>query len=83
MNNIPTIVGCLPEGVWSMAEFCLKCWNKLNGTNDPPSKYILSRDLEICEECGQLVHIVLKKRRFPPFICFSLFLRRRKNEKGG
>lgn len=42
-----------------MAEFCLECWNKLNGTNDPPSKYVLSDELDFCEGCGQMKQVVV------------------------
>lgn len=46
-----------------MAELCLQCWNKLNGTSDPESKYIISKDLELCEECGQLTHVIVVERK--------------------
>ena len=36
-----------------MAEFCLDCWNRINGTNDSPEKYIISKDLDLCEGCGE------------------------------
>ena len=35
-----------------MAEFCLECWNRINGTNDPKRKFIMSRFPELCEGCG-------------------------------
>ena len=48
-----------------MAEFCLECWNKLLETNDPPKKFVLSRELDLCEECGQYKRvIVVIKRRY-------------------
>ncbi len=47
-----------------MAEICLQCWNKINGTNDPPSKYIISKDLELCEECGKLTHVIIVERKY-------------------
>jgi len=47
-----------------MAEFCLDCWNKINGTTHPATKYIISEDLDLCEECGQITHVVVKERRF-------------------
>ena len=46
-----------------MAEFCLKCWNEINGTNDSPNKYILSHDLEICEKCGKTTHVIIMERK--------------------
>ena len=48
-----------------MAEFCLDCWNKIMGTDDPPKKYILSRDLDLCEECGEWKPVIIRgKRRY-------------------
>lgn len=46
-----------------MAEFCLDCWNKINGTNDPKSRYILSDELDLCEECGQWTHVIVTVRK--------------------
>ena len=46
-----------------MAEFCLDCWNKINGTEDKISKYIVSEELELCEECGEWKHIIIIDRR--------------------
>lgn len=46
-----------------MAEFCLECWNKINGTHDPESKYIISEDLELCEECRQWKHVIVVERK--------------------
>lgn len=68
-----------------MAEFCLKCWNEINETNDPSSKYIISKDLELCEGCGKLTHVVLLERKYyyhdrfrfiivPCKIAFAIFL---------
>ena len=37
-----------------MSEICLECWNKINGTEDIESKYVLSDYLELCEECMEL-----------------------------
>ena len=45
-----------------MAEFCLECWNKINGTNDSAGKYILSDDLELCEECGNYRRVIIVAR---------------------
>ncbi|MGM9605121.1 MAG: hypothetical protein ACI3XG_08640 [Faecousia sp.] len=46
-----------------MAEFCLDCWNKINGVNDPPGKYVLSRELDICEECGEWKPVIIRIKR--------------------
>ena len=51
--------------VIGMAEFCLDCWNKIMGSNDPPGKYILSRELDLCEECREWKPVIIRiKRRY-------------------
>lgn len=45
-----------------MAEICLKCWNALNETKDPAWKYILSRELDFCEECEQWTRVIVMER---------------------
>ena len=32
-----------------MAEYCLDCWNKLNGSDDNEKRY----DYDLCEGCGE------------------------------
>ena len=46
-----------------MAEFCLDCLNKLNERNDPAWRYVISRDLDLCEECGEWKHVVVCERK--------------------
>lgn len=46
-----------------MAEFCAECWNKINETRDSEKKFILSDDLEPCEECGELKHVIICVRK--------------------
>ena len=46
-----------------MAEFCLDCWNKINGTEDSDRKYILSKDLDMCEDCGEWKSVIIMKRK--------------------
>lgn len=46
-----------------MAEFCLDCLNKINGTNYDESKYIISDDLDLCEGCGEWKPVVVAVRR--------------------
>lgn len=43
-----------------MAEFCLDCWNRIVGTKDPPGKYIISREPDLCEECGQWKPVIVR-----------------------
>ncbi|MBR2499553.1 MAG: hypothetical protein IKB60_00580 [Clostridia bacterium] len=46
-----------------MAEFCFKCFNRINGTNHKKEDYIMSDDLDLCEGCGQWKHVVVMDRR--------------------
>ena len=48
-----------------MAEFCLDCWNKLCEKNFTERDYILSRDLDLCEECGEWKPVIVRVRRLP------------------
>lgn len=63
-----------------MAEFCLSCWNRLNGRSDPAYKYVLSKDLDLCEGCGQITHVIVKARSFPGLyrLCSAVSPRKRK-----
>ena len=45
-----------------MAEFCLDCWNKLNETQDRPSRWVLSWGKELCEECAQYKRVLVAER---------------------
>lgn len=63
-----------------MAEFCLKCWNELNGTDFPASEYILSEELELCEGCGEFKKVIVTERTFAktkrlPLKIFYMFLK--------
>ena len=46
-----------------MAEFCLDCWNKINGTDDGEKKYIISEDFDLCEGCGEWKHVIIMERK--------------------
>ena len=54
------------NGIWviKMAEFCLECWNRINEANDPASKYIISKDLDLCEGCAQLKNVIIMERKY-------------------
>lgn len=55
-----------------MAEFCLECLNRINGTNDSESKYVISKDLDFCEGCGKMKRFVIAARdtNFNQFFLF-------------
>lgn len=42
-----------------MAEFCLDCWNRINETDDPSEKYHISKDLDLCEGCGEWKNVIV------------------------
>ncbi|MGN0629378.1 MAG: hypothetical protein ACI4IW_07095 [Oscillospiraceae bacterium] len=60
-----------------MAEFCLECWNRLNGTNDPEEKYIFSDEPDFCEGCGEWKPVIVGLRKPKPQ---HQILRRRKKQ---
>lgn len=46
-----------------MAEFCLDCWNRLNGTRYTEAEMEIDRDeLDICEGCGKLCFCIIGER---------------------
>ena len=47
-----------------MAEICLDCWNKLNETKYKSSKYILSKEVELYEECGEWKKVIIGNRKY-------------------
>ncbi len=47
----------------TMAEFCLECWNRINKTNDDPKKYIISKDLDLCEGCGEWKNVIIYEKK--------------------
>ena len=46
--------------VMIMSEYCLDCWNEINETNDPKEKYILSKELDLCEGCGEWKPVIIR-----------------------
>ena len=46
-----------------MAEFCLECWNKINGFRESKRKYTISKDLYLCEGCGKWKPVIIMERR--------------------
>lgn len=54
-----------------MAEFCLDCMNKLDGTHLTEADVILEEDL--CEGCGQIVPCVIDYRTPLEKVLWRLF----------
>ncbi len=53
--------------VMKPAEFCPECWNKINGTNDPPEKFIISEESDLCEGCGEYKPVVIKVKEYDDY----------------
>ncbi|MBR1969728.1 MAG: hypothetical protein IKA17_05180 [Clostridia bacterium] len=45
-----------------MAEYCLDCFNKMNGTDYDEYDFVVSKDLDLCEGCGEWKPVVITKR---------------------
>ena len=43
-----------------MAEFCLECWNKITGTQEPDGKFLFSRVPDLCEGCGEWKPVIIR-----------------------
>ena len=49
-----------------MAEICLDCWNEINDANYTKRDYILSKELCLCEECGEYKQVIIAERTITP-----------------
>ena len=47
-----------------MAEFCPECFNKVFGTNYSENDFILSDELDLCEECEEIKLVVWDIKEF-------------------
>lgn len=47
-----------------MAEFCLECWKRMNRIKDDKRKYILSKDLDLCEGCGEWKYVIIAENTY-------------------
>ncbi len=50
-----------------MAEFCLECWNRINGFHKTERDYVLSEELDLWEGCGQFRRVIACERTFKLF----------------
>ncbi|MBR4893463.1 MAG: hypothetical protein IKZ35_05775 [Clostridia bacterium] len=55
-----------------MAEYCLKCWNKINKSNYTEDDYSLSYELELCEGCGKYKRVIVGKKSLLELLIFKL-----------
>lgn len=56
-----------------MAEICFDCWNKSNNNKYKPKDFIISKELDICEECGEHKPVIIAFRQ-PFYIRIFLIL---------
>ena len=71
--HLQCIQAILEAEVRKMAEFCLECWNKMNNTNYPAKKFILTEENDLCEGCGELKKVVIMEKRHYYLHKFRLF----------
>ena len=45
-----------------MAEFCAECFSKIFDEKVTERNYILSKDFDLCEECGEWKRVVVRVR---------------------
>ena len=45
-----------------MAEFCLDCFNKMNDTNYTKKDFVISKEPDLCEGCGEFKPVIIAKR---------------------
>ena len=45
-----------------MSEYCFHCFNKINEEKESEKRYVMSRELDLCEGCGQYKRVVVKER---------------------
>ena len=55
-----------------MAEICLECWRKLSDKREPRWKYVLSRELDLCEECGEWKRVIVRERFVLPWFILEM-----------
>ena len=55
-----------------MAEICLECWRKLSEKREPRWKYILSGELDLCEECGEWKRVIVRERFVVPWFLLKM-----------
>ncbi len=46
-----------------MAEFCIDCLNKISNTHYKEKDFIMSENLEFCDECCDFKHIVITRKK--------------------
>ena len=59
-----------------MAEFCVDCWNNLNGTQYDTYEFQRTWRRELCEGCGEYKRVIIEQTPdysyYPPFFLIGL-----------
>ncbi len=56
-----------------MSEICVECFKKLTGETDVEERFIISDELDLCEECGEFKYVVIAEKGYPMYFV-RLFL---------
>lgn len=51
-----------------MAEFCAECFYKLHGVSHLKIGLTVSKDLDLCEGCEKVTHVVVKLSKRPSLL---------------
>lgn len=46
-----------------MADYCFECWNKLNNGTCKRGEYVLSKEVDLCEGCGEYKRVIEFKKQ--------------------
>ncbi|MBQ4518615.1 MAG: hypothetical protein II997_08540 [Clostridia bacterium] len=56
-----------------MSEICVECFEKITGERNIEKNFIISDELDLCEECGEFKHVIIAEKGFP-MLFIRLFL---------
>ena len=59
-----------------MAELCLECLRKHSEKRELRWKYILSKELDLCEECGQWKRVIVRERFVVPWFLLRIIYKK-------
>lgn len=45
-----------------MAEFCVDCWNKMNETDYSSNRFVISKEIDLCEGCGEFKNVIIREK---------------------
>lgn len=57
-----------------MSEICFDCWKEISSQKESRYKYIISKELYLCEECGKMQHVIIMARKAYDLHKFRYFI---------